>query len=46
MEKEIGSVKPGWLADLVAVKGDPSKSVSELRKVQLVMKGGLVVRKE
>lgn len=46
MENEIGSIKPGLLADLVAVKGDPSKNISDLRKVHLVMKDGLVVRAE
>lgn len=46
MENEIGSIKPGLLADLVAVKGDPSKNISELRNVKLVMKGGVVYRSE
>ncbi|MBL7849618.1 MAG: amidohydrolase family protein [Cyclobacteriaceae bacterium] len=46
MENEIGSIRPGLKADLVAVKGDPTKSISELRKVVFVMKEGVVYRNE
>lgn len=39
-----GRIRPGLLADLVAIRGDPTGDVSVLRNVALVMKGGVVVR--
>ena len=44
MEKDLGRVAPGYLADLVAVEGDPLKSIDALfTGVRWVMKDGRVL---
>ena len=39
-----GTIRTGQLADIVALEGDPTKNVSALRQVRLVMKGGVIFR--
>jgi imidazolonepropionase-like amidohydrolase len=41
--KEVGALRPGMAADLIAVSGDPLTDVTVLKKVEFVMKGGRVV---
>ena len=42
--EEIGTVAPGFIADLVAVEGNPLEDVTALRRVRFVMKDGVVHR--
>lgn len=44
--EDIGSIQPGRYADVVAVAGDPLEDVKELQKIQFVMKGGVVYRRD
>jgi imidazolonepropionase-like amidohydrolase len=40
--KKLGNVKTGYLADLVAVQGDPSEDIKAVKQVKLVMKDGVI----
>ncbi|MEQ1913299.1 MAG: amidohydrolase family protein, partial [Vicinamibacterales bacterium] len=44
LDSQVGRVQVGRLADLAAFDGDPSRDISALRRVRLVMTGGVVVR--
>ncbi len=40
--KLLGNIKPLYLADLVAVEGDPSANIKAVKQVKLVMKDGII----
>jgi imidazolonepropionase-like amidohydrolase len=44
-EGQIGALKTGYFADVIAVPGDPLQDIGTLQKVRFVMKGGVVYRK-
>ena len=41
---QIGELKPGLYADIIAIQGNPLEDISTLRKVTFVMKNGTVVK--
>jgi imidazolonepropionase-like amidohydrolase len=44
LDDQIGAVRPGYLADLIAVAGNPLDDVKVLQDVRFVMKGGTIVK--
>jgi imidazolonepropionase-like amidohydrolase len=42
---QIGELKAGYYADVIAVPGDPSADVSATTKVAFVMKGGVIYKR-
>jgi imidazolonepropionase-like amidohydrolase len=42
---EIGALKAGYFADVIAVPGNPLQDISVVQKVSFVMKGGVVYRR-
>ncbi len=44
--KDRGNLQKGFLADIIAVEGDPTKDISKMRKVGFVMKDGVIYKNE
>ena len=44
MDKDFGSVTAGKYADMIMVKGDPTTQISDIRKIDLVVKNGNLLR--
>lgn len=45
-EGQIGELKPGYYADIIAVPGNPLADISVVERVRFVMKNGAVVRQD
>ena len=39
---ELGQIKSGFLADIICVTGDPTENITNMRKVNFVMKNGII----
>lgn len=46
IDKQVGRIKPGQFADIVAVSADPTNDVAALRTLDVVMKGGVIYRND
>lgn len=40
--KELGNIKPGYLADMVAVYGNPVEDIKAVKQIMMVMKDGVI----
>ena len=45
MEKTIGTLAPGYEADLIAIDGDPATDITAVTRVAFVMKGGKIYKR-
>ena len=43
--KEVGNIRENYLADLIAVEGNPVQDIAQMRKVSFVMKDGKIYKK-
>ena len=43
---QIGQLKPGFYADIIAVDGDPLTDISAVTRVHFVMKNGTIFRND
>jgi imidazolonepropionase-like amidohydrolase len=44
MGDQIGTLKSGFIADIVAVQGDPLKNIELMKSTSFVMKEGVVYK--
>ena len=44
MENQVGRIRPHFLADLIAVAGDPTDRIETVREVKFVMKDGVIYK--
>jgi imidazolonepropionase-like amidohydrolase len=43
---DLGNIKPAFLADLVAVEGNPAEDIKAVKLVKFAMKDGVIYRQE
>ena len=43
-KEDFGQIKEGFLADIIAVSGNPLEDISATESVEFVMKGGVVYK--
>ncbi|WP_259016522.1 metal-dependent hydrolase family protein [Emticicia fluvialis] len=43
IEKQVGRIKPGLLADILVVEGNPAQNIQAIRNIKLVMKDGKII---
>jgi imidazolonepropionase-like amidohydrolase len=41
---QLGNIQPGYLADLIAVSGNPTANITAVKQVQMVMKDGVIMK--
>ena len=46
IEKTTGTIASGYQADLLVIDGKPDQNIRDLRKIQVVMKGGSIFRSD
>jgi imidazolonepropionase-like amidohydrolase len=42
INKTVGRISVGLLADILVIQGDPSKNIHDIRNVKMVMKNGII----
>ena len=45
VDKDLGSIEPGKLADIIAVDANPLEDIKTLQQVRFVMKDGVIVKR-
>ena len=45
LEKTIGTLAPGYQADIIAIDGDPLKDITALTRVRFVIREGRIYKR-
>jgi imidazolonepropionase-like amidohydrolase len=45
VENKLGQIQKGYIADIIAVKGDPLEDIKLIQQVDFVMKEGRVIKR-